>query len=133
MITVKSTSTVNVMQLLECWIIFQMMQFNDFMNVDFDQKSVSKLSLIRISRGPFLYFYILLQVIHRMSNINNSSLFLTQGFLIKTYTTMYSYFSTYPFVKLFLLINFYFLGALPHYLIFLLPRTNLSRITNRRR
>ena len=47
LITVKSTSRVNVIQLLECWIIIQMMPFNDFMNVDFDQKSVSKLSLIR--------------------------------------------------------------------------------------
>ena len=56
-----------------------------------NQKSVMNLSFCRenvksFSKGPFLshflYFYFLLQIIHRMSNAN------------KNYTTMYSYFST---------------------------------------
>ena len=83
---------------------------------------------LHFSKGPFLshflYFSILLQIINRMSNINNFLLFLIQGFFLKTYTTMYSYFSTSLFVKLFFLKNFYFLGTLLHYPIFLLHIMN---------
>ena len=60
----------------------------------------------------FCIFFILLQIIHRMSNINNFLLLLIQESLLKTYTTMYSDFSTSTFVKLFLFINFYFLGVI---------------------
>ena len=56
-----------------------------------------------------------------MSNINNFPLFLILGSLIKTYATMYSYFSTSTVIKLLLLINFCFSGMLLHYPIFLLP------------
>ena len=51
----------------------------------------------------------------------------------KNYTTKYSYFSTSTFVKLFLLINFYFSSTLLHYPIFLLLLDELIevRITNR--
>ena len=78
-------------------------------------------SIKSFSKGPFLrlflYFFILLQIIHRMQNINNFPVF-DIGSLIKTYTT---YFCTSTFAKLVLLINFYFLGMLLHYPIFLLP------------
>ena len=52
--------------------------------------SVEK-KVISFSKGPFLnqflYFSILLQIIHRMSNINNFSVFYI-GSLIKTHATM---------------------------------------------
>ena len=69
----------------------------------------------------FLYFSILLQIIHRISNINNFWLFLIQRYLIKTCATIYSYLSTSTLVELVLLINFYFSGTLLYYPIFLVP------------
>ena len=53
-----------------------------------------------------------------MSNISNFPLFLMQESLIKTYATMYTYFSTLPCFKLFLLISYYFFSTS----IFLLPQ-----------
>ena len=49
MITVKS-AWVNILQFLECCIIIQMMPFNGIMNVNYDQKSVLKLSFSRKKR-----------------------------------------------------------------------------------
>ena len=86
--------------------------------------SVEK-SVKSFSKGTFLshfvYFSILLQIIHRMPNIHNFSTVFDIGSLIKTYAAMYWYFITSTFLKLDLLINFYFLGLLLHYPIFLLP------------
>ena len=87
-------------------------------SVEKNVKSFSKETFLSHS----LYFSILLQIIHRMSNISNFLLFLIQGLLMKTYTTMYPYFSTSTFVNLFLLINFYFSSMLLHYPIILLGR-----------
>ena len=119
-----------VFQLLECCISIQTVPFNRIMNVDCDQKSILSYNSVEetaksFSKGPFLsyfrYFSILIQIIHKMSDINCFPLFLIQGSLIKTYAAMHSYFSTSTFVKLVLLINFYFSGTLLHYPIFLLP------------
>ena len=123
MITVKNTSRINILQFLECCSIIQMMPFNGIMNANYDWKSVLKLSLSKkrkyksFSKGPFLSHFLFFLFCYKLSmpNISNFPLFLIQGSLMKTYTTMYSYFSTKRFVKLFLLINFYFLGMLLHY------------------
>ena len=122
LITDKNASRLNVLQPLECCIIIQMVPFNGIMNVKFDYKSVLKLSFSRKKiLSHFLYFSILFQIIDRMSIVNNFQLFLRSGSLINTYTKMHSYFSTWPFGKLFLLINFSFSHTLLHYPIFLLP------------
>ena len=65
----------------------------------------------------FSVFSVLLQIIHRMSNINNFQLFLILGSLIKTLPQC----NQISVLKLFLLINFYILGMLLHYPLFLLP------------
>ena len=104
------------------------------MNVNYDYKSVLKLSFSRkkmlnlflkkFFRSHFLHFSILLQIIHTNYSCQisiNFRCFLIQGSFIKMRKcTMYSYFSTSTFVKLVLLISFYFLCTLLHYPIFLL-------------
>ena len=91
------------------------------------------------SKGPFLshflIFSISLEIIHRMSNINNFPLFLIKGSLIKTYHNVLIFqYSTFCWI---VLVNkFLFFGYVTRYFIiqyFYYLWTNLSQITNRPR
>ena len=96
-ITVENVSRVNILQLLECCIINQMMSFNGIMNVNFDEEcfeviiQFSRKNIKSFSKGPFLshflYFSISLQIIHRISNINNFLLSFGVFVLIFQYLT----------------------------------------------
>ena len=127
LITVKNASTVNILQLLECGIIIQIMPFNDIMNVMIKRvfwsyHSVEK-NVKSISKGPFLshflYFSILLQTIYRMSNTNNFLLFRYRGLWWNLYYNVVI-FQYLTFCQIILVNKFLFFGKLLHYPIFLL-------------
>ena len=105
------------LHLIALWMLIIIKRvFCSYFSAEENVKSFSKTHFLSHS----LYFPILLQIIHRMSNINHFPSFLIWGSLIKAYATMYSYFSTLTVVKLVLLINFHFSGTLLQYPIFLL-------------
>ena len=138
MITVKSVSR-NVLQLLECYIIIQTVPCNSIINDNYDQKIILELSFSRkkvlnlflkdILLVIFCIFLFCCKLSIELQITIISHCFwyrvfdedLCYNVLIFQYLTMYSYFNTSSFVKLVWLINFYFLGALLHYQLFLLP------------